>query len=159
MLPILCLLSPLLLTSVRGDLSSSGNVTVPSTDSAPLPDLERKAGKFLDVSGSDPFSPKLARVQAAHNVPEIVLSHPKLVVHSPSLFFLRFFWCGPCFKSLLNFFNIASALSFRVFFFLALKHEILVPQLGISPYLPAMEGQVLTTGPSGKSHPSFCISV
>ena len=30
---------------------------------------------------------------------------------------------------------------------------ILVPQPGIKPALPVLEGEVLTTGPPGKSHP------
>ena len=35
--------------------------------------------------------------------------------------------------------------------------EILVPQLGIESISPALEGEVLTTDPPGKSHPSFVL--
>ena len=52
-------------------------------------------------------------------------------------------------------YNIASVLCFVIFslclFFGHEACEILAPQPGIEPVLPAMEGKVLTTGPPGKS--------
>ena len=61
MLPILLSSVPSIADKhVRGDLSPSGNVMSSSLHRVcSLPDSRGKAGKFLDVSGSDPFSPKL----------------------------------------------------------------------------------------------------
>ena len=64
-------------------------------------------------------------------------------------FFLRFFQCGPFLKSLLNL--LQYCFCFMIWFF---GHEacgILAPRPGIEPAPPALEGEVLTTGPPGKS--------
>ena len=62
------------------------------------------------------------------------------------------FYCGPFKKSLLNCYNIAC------FMFWCFGYEacgILVPWPGMEPASPALEGEVLTTGPSGKSQKWF----
>ena len=62
-------------------------------------------------------------------------------------FFL--FWCGPFLKSLLN----LSQYRF-CFMFWFLSHEacgIPAPRPGMEPTPPALEGEVLTTGPPGKA--------
>ena len=62
-----------------------------------------------------------------------------------------FFKCGPFLKSLLNCYNTASVFVF----FLAKRHRgILAPQPGTEPTNPALEGEVLTTGPPEKSQHS-----
>ena len=69
------------------------------------------------------------------------------------LFFKRFFWCGPFLKSLLNL--LQCCFCFMFWFF---GHEacgILVPRPGIEPTPPALESEVLTTGPPGKSRGYF----
>ena len=63
--------------------------------------------------------------------------------------YLFIFWCGPFLKSLLNLLQYCFCSMFWFF-----GHEacgILAPQPGIKPASPALEGEVLTTGPPGKS--------
>ena len=65
------------------------------------------------------------------------------------VFFVFFFACGSFLKSFLNLYNDSLCFMFWCF-----GHEtcgILAPRLGIKPSTPALEGEVLTTGPSGKS--------
>ena len=68
------------------------------------------------------------------------------------LFFLKNFFfvlCGPFFKSLLNFLQYCFC---SMLWFSGYKaHGILVPWPGVEPTLPAMEGEVSTTGSPGKS--------
>ena len=66
-----------------------------------------------------------------------------------SLFCCFFFWCGPFLKSLLNLLQYCFCLMFWVFGSEACW--ILAPWQGIEPRLPALEREVLTTGPPGKS--------
>ena len=61
-----------------------------------------------------------------------------------------FFWCGPFLKSLLNLLQYCFCFMFFVFF----GREacgILAPQPGVEHAPPVLEGEVLTTGPPGKS--------
>ena len=69
--------------------------------------------------------------------------------HHLFFFFLRFFfWCGPFLKSLLNLLQYCFCFMFR---FSGHKScGILAPQPGIEPTPPALEREVLTTGPPGK---------
>ena len=60
-----------------------------------------------------------------------------------------FFKCGPFLKSLLNLLPYCFCFMFWVFGPEACW--ILAPQPSIEPTTPALEGEVLTTGPSGKS--------
>ena len=70
--------------------------------------------------------------------------------------FLRFFWWG-AFLVLSAFVTVLLVLSVVLcFFFFHNACAILAPRQGIKPTLPALEGEVLTTGPSGKL---FCIYV
>ena len=64
-------------------------------------------------------------------------------------FFLRFFWCGLFLKSLLNL--LQYAFCFMFWFFGRKACGILAPRSGIGPAPTALEGEVLTTGPPGKS--------
>ena len=65
------------------------------------------------------------------------------------LIFLRFFWCGPFLKSLLNMFQYCFCF---MFWSLGSKAwEILAPKTGIETVPPGMEGEVWTTELSGKS--------
>ena len=65
------------------------------------------------------------------------------------LFFFFNFLCGPFLKSLLNLLQYCFYFMFWLF-----GHQacgILAPRPGIEPSPPALEGEVLTTGPPGKS--------
>ena len=64
-------------------------------------------------------------------------------------FFRLFVWCGPFLKSLLNLLQYCFCFMFR--FFGREERGILAPWPGIEPAPPALEGEVLTTGPPGKS--------
>ena len=64
-------------------------------------------------------------------------------------FFKHFFRCGPFLKSLLNL--LQYCFCFMFWFFGREACGILAPRLGIKPAPPALEGEVLTTGPPGKS--------
>ena len=73
-----------------------------------------------------------------------------MVTSTPAIFFfLKIFWCGPFLKSLLNLSQFCFCFMFWLFDPEACG--ILVPQPGIYPTTPALEGDVLTTGPPGKS--------
>ena len=83
----------------------------------------------------------------------IIFSYVYYVLGFPdqwmAFFFLRFFWCGPFLKSLLIL--LQSCFCFMFCFF---GHEacgILAPWPVIEPAPPALEGEVLTTGPPGKT--------
>ena len=70
---------------------------------------------------------------------------------------LVFFWCGPFFfKSLLNF--LQYCFCFMFWFFGGEACGILASQPRIKPILPALEDEVLPTGPPGKSLPQIFIS-
>ena len=64
-------------------------------------------------------------------------------------FFKRYFGCGPFLKSLLNL--LQCCFCFMFWFFGLGACGILAPQPGIKPIPPALEGEVLTTGPPGES--------
>ena len=64
-------------------------------------------------------------------------------------FFSLFFWCEPFLKSLLNLLQHCFWFIFR--FFGREACGILNPWPGIEPVPPALEGGILTTGPSGNS--------
>ena len=66
-----------------------------------------------------------------------------------SFFFLSFFWCGPFLKSLLNL--LQYCFCFMFWFFGRWACGILAPWPGIEPAPSALESEVLTTGPPGKS--------
>ena len=72
----------------------------------------------------------------------------------PNHFF--FFGCGPFLKSLLNF--LQYCFCFMFWFFGPEACGILAPRPGIGPAPPTLEGEVLTTGPLGKS-PSHILIV
>ena len=59
-------------------------------------------------------------------------------------------WCGPFFTSSLNLLHYCFSFVFWLFGFQACG--ILVPQPGIEPTPSALEAEVLTPGPPGKSH-------
>ena len=63
--------------------------------------------------------------------------------------FLRLFLYGPFLKSLLNLLQYCFCFMFLLFGFQACV--VLVPQPGIKPTPSALEGEVLTTRPPGKS--------
>ena len=76
-----------------------------------------------------------------------------------SQIFLKIFWCGPFWKSLLNLLQHCFCSLFWFF-----GHEvwgILAPRPQIKPTRLALEGYVLTTGPPGKSqlHSNLKVSV
>ena len=82
------------------------------------------------------------------------LAHVYYATHSTFLFvclfvFKIFFWCGPFLKSLLNL--LQYCFCFMFWFFGCEACGILAPQPGIKLTPPALEGEVLTTGPPGKS--------
>ena len=84
-----------------------------------------------------------------HNIARWESYSPKSRYENNSLKKNFFFWCGPFFKSLLNLLQYCFCFMFRFF-----GHEacgILAPRPGIKPTPPALEGEVLTTGPPGKS--------
>ena len=91
-------------------------------------------------------------------VPVIILFSQSQNLSTILFFFLRFFWCGPFLKFLIEFVTIL--LLFYVFWFFG--HEacgILAPQPGIKPTPPALEGEVLTTGLPRKSQaPFLCVT-
>ena len=64
-------------------------------------------------------------------------------------FFKIFFWCGPFFKVFIAFVTILFL--FYVWFFGCEACGILAPQPGLKPAPPALEDEVLTTGPPGRS--------
>ena len=71
-------------------------------------------------------------------------------VSSQKTFFKKIFWCGPVFqKSLLNL--LQYCFSFMFCFFWPRGIWILAHRPGIELTPPALEGEVLTTGPSRKS--------
>ena len=71
--------------------------------------------------------------------------------HWASFFFLEiFFLCGPFLKSLLNL--LQYCFCFMFCFFGREADGILAPRPGIEPAPLALEGEVLTAGPPGKSH-------
>ena len=70
---------------------------------------------------------------------------------SPLLFL---YLCGPFFKSFLNL--LQNCFCFMLWFFGREACRILVPQPGISPTPPALEGGFLATGPRGKSSAFLC---
>lgn len=63
--------------------------------------------------------------------------------------FLKTFWCGPFWKSLLNL--LQHCFCFLIWFFGHKVFGILAPRPRIKPTRLALEGDVLTTGPPGKS--------
>ena len=76
--------------------------------------------------------------------------HMKMYFPIYSFFFKKdFFWCGQFFKSLLNL--LRYCFRFMFWFFGCEACGILAPQPGIESRPPALEGEVLTTGPPGKS--------
>ena len=92
--------------------------------------------------------------------PTCLISHRNLLLFGPYLFcccwvlfcfFLKifFFWCGSFLKSLLNLLQYCICFGFLAFGREAC--EILAPPPGIEPAPPALEGEVLTTGPPRKS--------
>ena len=66
-----------------------------------------------------------------------------------SFFFKDFFGCGPFLKSLLNLLQYCFCVIFWLFGLEACG--ILAPWIAIKPIPPALEGEVLTTEPPGKS--------
>ena len=60
-----------------------------------------------------------------------------------------FFWCGPVLKSSLNLLQYSFCFTF--WFFGQEACGISDPQPGIEPVFPTLEGEVLNTGPQGKS--------
>ena len=64
-------------------------------------------------------------------------------------FFKIFFLHGPFLKSLLNLLHYCFCFMFCFFGHKACR--ILAPKQGSNPYAPALEGEVLTIGPPGKS--------
>ena len=68
------------------------------------------------------------------------------------VFFLIYiyFWCEPFLKSFIEFVTIL-LLFYVLVFWLRVACGILAPWPGIEPVPPALEGEVLTTGPPGKS--------
>ena len=72
-----------------------------------------------------------------------------LPLHCFPFFFFFFFKCGPLLKSLLNL--LQYCFCFMFWFFGCEACGILAPRPGIEPAPPALEGEVLTTGPPGKS--------
>ena len=68
-----------------------------------------------------------------------------------------FFWCGPFLKSLLNL--LQHCFCFMLWFFGCKTCGILAPWPGIEPAPPALEGEVLTTGPPEKSLDFFKIKL
>ena len=66
-------------------------------------------------------------------------------------FFLRFFWCGSFLKSLMNLLQYYFCFMFRFCVHEAYRILVPLPGIGIEPESPALEGEVLTTGPPGKS--------
>ena len=69
--------------------------------------------------------------------------------HQFVCFLKIFFWIWTILKVLIEFVGIL--LLFYVWFFGRESCGILVSQPGIHPILPALEGEVLTAGPLGKS--------
>ena len=59
------------------------------------------------------------------------------------------FWCEPFLKSFLNL--LRYCFCFMFWFFGCDACGVLAPRSGIKPTPPALEGEVLTTGPPGKS--------
>ena len=86
-------------------------------------------------------------------------SPPCLLVHSESpmppgplyvLFKKRPFGCGAFLKPLLNL--LQCCFCFQLWFFGQKACGILASQPGMEPATPALKGEILTTGPQGKSH-------
>ena len=69
---------------------------------------------------------------------------------SLNIIFFRFFLCGPFFKVFIAFVTIL-LLFYVLVFFGPEACGILAPGPGIEPVLPALEPEVLTTGPPGES--------
>ena len=100
--------------------------------------------------------PWLPQIASWPFLPPPTSATPSQCNHKPVLFF-KDFWCRPFFlcrsflKSLLN------LLQYCFFFFLCFVFfgeeacGILTPQSGTEPASPALEGEVLTTGPPGRS--------
>ena len=63
-------------------------------------------------------------------------------------FFFKIFWCEPFLKSLLDLLQHCFCIMF--WFFCPKAHGILTPWPWIKPTVPALESEVLTTGPLGK---------
>ena len=63
-------------------------------------------------------------------------------------FFFKIFCCGPFLKSLLNL--LQQCFCFMFWFLGPTAHGILTPWPWIKPTVPALESEVLTTGPPGK---------
>ena len=72
-----------------------------------------------------------------------------LLLPSPCSYFFKDFWCGPFLMSLLDLLQYCFCYMFWVFGYKAWR--ILAPWPGIERSLPALEGEVLTTGPPWKS--------
>ena len=77
------------------------------------------------------------------------LSRAKVFLLFFFLSFFFFFWCGPFFKSLLN--CLQYCFCSMLWFSGHKARGILVPWPGVEPTLPAMEGEVSTTGSPGMS--------
>ena len=73
----------------------------------------------------------------------------KKALHGAFFFFFKIFWCGPFLKSLLNL--LQYCFCFMFWFFGHKACGILAPRPEIEPTPSAPEGEVLTTGPPGKS--------
>jgi len=74
-----------------------------------------------------------------------------------SLFLYRFFYTDLFLKKIFIEF-LAVLFLFYIFTFICNSHGILVPRLGIKPAPPALEGEILTTGPPGKSPNKSCLN-
>ena len=84
-----------------------------------------------------------------HVFPIPTLPPTSLSTQLKKMFFKDFFLCGPFLKSLLNL--LQYCFCFMFWYFAPEACGILTPQPGIKTTLLALEGEVLTTGPLGKS--------
>ena len=76
-----------------------------------------------------------------------------MISYTQLFFFLKIFWCGPFLKSLLNL--LQYCFCFVLGLFGPEARGILVPGPEIEPAPSALEGEVLTIGPPGKSAQLF----
>ena len=91
---------------------------------------------------------------AAHPAPSL----PWWLQTSFKIDFFFFFGCGPIFKLYWICYILLLPCFIFVLCFGCEAREILVPQAGIEPESPALEGEILTTWPPGKSPEKYVFS-
>ena len=100
------------------------------------------------------------RVMVRRHIRNSISAHGQMIGKQQRFWSLIFFLMWTAFTLYLSCYNSSSIVWFVFFFgFSVREHGILVPWPGIEPAPPALEGEILTTGPPRKSQQKFLSQV